>query len=100
MTAGDMAALMRDHADDLIGCLRIHYGTGMNEHVVPVDDKGIESAVIDDVNVDRLAAQSGGVEDRLDIVLDKPFGLGIADHASGVGGGRADERDDEAADGG
>ena len=67
MTAGDMAALMRNHADDLIGSLRIHQRAGMDEHVVPVDDEGVEGAVVDDVDVDRLSAQSGGVKDRLGI---------------------------------
>ena len=56
MTAGDMAALMRDHADDLIGCLGVHQRAGMDEHVVPVDDEGVEGAVVDDVDVDRLCA--------------------------------------------
>ena len=98
MTAGDMAALMRNHADDLIGSLRIHQRAGMDEHVVPVDDEGVEGAVVDDVDVDRLSAQSGGVKDRLGIGLDQAFRLGIADHAGGVRGGRADQGNDEAAD--
>ena len=82
MAAGDMAALVRDHADDLVGSLRIHQGAGMDEHVVPVDDEGVEGAVVDDVDVDRLSAQAGGVKDRLGIGLDQPFRLGIADHAA------------------
>src|SRR5262245_50281591 len=90
MAAGDMAALMRYHADDLIGGLRIHYGTGMDEHVVPVDDEGVKGSVVDDMNVDRLSAQACGVEDRLGVGLDQAFRLGITDHAPGVSCGRAD----------
>ena len=81
MAAGDMAAFMRDHADDLIGSLGVHQRAGMDEHVVPIDDEGVEGAVVDDVDVDGLSAQAGGVKDRLGVGRISAFRLGIADHA-------------------
>ena len=91
MTAGDMAALMRDDADHLVWRLGLHQRAGMDEHIVPVDDEGVEAAVVDDVNFDGLRAQPGGVEDRLGVGSDQRLGLGIADHARGVGRRRADK---------
>ena len=61
MAAGDMAAFVRDHADDLIGSLCIHQGAGMDKGTVPIDDEGVEGAVVDDVDVDGLSAQACGV---------------------------------------
>ena len=100
MAAGDMAALVRDHADDLVGRLGVHQRAGMDEHIVPIDDEGVEGAVVDDVDVDALSAEARGVQDRLGIGADQRFRLGIADHAAGLGRGRADERNDQTADGG
>ena len=98
MAAGDMAAFVRDHADDLVGGLGFHQRAGMDEHIVPIDDEGVEGAVVDDVDVDGLSAQARGVQDRLGIGADQRFSLGIADHAAGLGRGRAHERNDQTAD--
>jgi hypothetical protein len=98
MPAGDMPALMRDHADDLVWGLCVHQGAGMDEHVVPIDDEGVEGAVVDDMDIDGLSAQACGVQNRLGIGPDQRLSLGIADHAGGVRRGRGYERDDKAAD--
>src|SRR6185436_11471128 len=73
---------------------------GMDEHIVPVDDEGIEGAVVDDVDIDGLRAEAGGLEDRLGIGPDQSLGLGVADETRGLGGGRRDERQGKAAYGG
>ena len=69
----------------------------MDEHIVPVDDKGVEGTVIDDVDVDGLPAQARRVQDRFGIAAYERLGLGVADHACCVCRGRAHERDDQAA---
>ena len=91
MAAGDMAALMRDDADHLVRRLGVHQRAGMDEHIVPVDDEGVEAPVVDDVDLDALRAEAGGVEDRLGVSADQRFGLGVADEPGGVGRGRGDK---------
>ena len=54
MAAGDVAALMGDDPDHLIGRLGLHQRAGMHEHVVPVDHEGVEGAIVDEVNADSL----------------------------------------------
>src|SRR4029079_12157685 len=65
MAAGDVPALMRNDADHLVRRLRFHECAGMHEHVVTVDHEGVETAVVDNVNIDALRAEAGGGEDRL-----------------------------------
>jgi hypothetical protein len=84
MATGDMTALMGDDADHLIGRLGVHQCAGMHEHVVSVDDEGIEGAVVDDVDADCLRAEAGGVEDGLGVKADQRFRFGVADKPSGV----------------
>ena len=91
MASGDMAALMRDDADHLVRRLGLHQRAGMDEHIVPVDDEGIEAPVVDDVDLDRLRAETRSGENRLGIGADQSFGLGVADQPRGVGRGRAHE---------
>ena len=70
----------------------------MHEHVVPVDDEGVEVAVVDEVNADALRAEPGGAEDRFGVVADQRFRLGIADQALGLGRGRGEEGGSQSAD--
>ncbi len=101
VAAGDVAAFVGDHADQLIGRLGIHQRAGMDEHVVAVDDEGVEGAVVDDVDVDVLRAEPGGIEDRLRIGAQQRFRLGVADQSGGgIRRGRRDQRQREPNDGG
>jgi len=56
----------------------------MHEHIVPVDDEGVEGAVVDEVDADSLRAEAGGVEDGLGVKADQRFGFGVADEPGGV----------------
>ena len=85
MAAGDMAAFMRDDADDLVRRVGLHQRAGMHEHVVPIHHEGVEGAVVDDMDLDILRAEAGGAEDGLGVVADERFGLRVADDACGVG---------------
>ena len=98
MAAGDMAALMRDDADHLIGRLGVHQRAGMNEHVMPVDDEGVEGAVVDEMDADALRAEAGGIEDRLGVYPDQRFGFGVADKPGGIRRSGGDERGRKPAD--
>ena len=91
MASGDMAALMRDDADHFVRGLSAHQRAGVDEHIVPIDDEGVEAPVVDDVDLDRLRAETGSREDRLGVSAHQGFGLGVADHARGVGRGGADQ---------
>ncbi len=100
MAAFDVAAFVRDHADQLIGRLCIHDRAGMHEHVVAVDDEGVEGAVVDDVDIDVLRAEPGGFKDRLRIGPQQRFRLSVADQPGGVRRGGRHQRQREASDGG
>ena len=54
VTAGDMAGLVRDDADHLVRRVRYHERSGMHEHVVAIDDEGVEVLVVDEVDLDVL----------------------------------------------
>ena len=90
-----MAALVRDHADDLIWRLCVHQRTGIDEHIVPVIDESVESPVIDDLYVDSLRGEAGGVEDWLSVDPNERFGLGVADEPCGLCGVSRGERNGE-----
>ena len=101
MATFDMAAFVGDDADQLIWRLRVHQRAGMDEHVVAVDDEGVEGAVVDDVDVDVLRAETRSVENRLRIGPQQQFRLGVADQpGGGIRRGRRDQRQREPNDGG
>ena len=52
MAAGDMARLVRDDADHLVGRFRLLQGAGMHEDVAAVEHEGIEDVVLDDAHGD------------------------------------------------
>ena len=81
MAADDVAALMRDDADHLVGRLGGHQRAGMDEHVVAVHHEGVEAAVVDDVDLDALRAEAGSVEDGLGVSADQRLCFGVADDA-------------------
>ena len=56
MAAGDVAGLVRQHADDLVRRLRVDQRAGIDEDAAAVSDEGIEGAVVDDDDLDVLLA--------------------------------------------
>ena len=85
MAAGDMTAFVGDNPDHLIGRLGVHQRAGMDEHVMSIDDEGVEGAVVDEMDVDALRAQPSGVEDGLGVEADQRFRFGVADQSGGIG---------------
>ena len=60
-----MSRLVCDDADHLIGVLGLHQSAGVDEHVMSVEDEGVEVEIVDDVNFDGLRAETGDLKDRL-----------------------------------
>ena len=58
MAAGDMAGLVREHADDLVRCGRLEQGAGIDENAMAVHHEGIERAVVDDDDADILLGKA------------------------------------------
>ena len=93
VAADDMAGLVGDHTDHLVGRLGLHEGAGVDEHVVAVHHEGVEAFVPDDAHGDVLRAEAGGLEDRDRIVLEKVFDLRVADQRQVLRSGRRDGGD-------
>jgi len=50
----------------------------MHEHVVAVDDEGVEVLVVDDMDADPLRAEPGRLENRLGVCPDQRLGFRVA----------------------
>ncbi len=48
MAAGQVAGLVREHADDLVRRLGVEQRAGIDEDVAAVHDEGVEGAVVED----------------------------------------------------
>ena len=59
MAADDVAGLVREHADQLIGRGRFHQRAGIDEDAVRIHDEGVERLVVDDDDLDVLLRQAG-----------------------------------------
>ena len=94
MAAGDVAGFVRDHPDDLVWRIGDHQRARMHEHVVAVDDEGVEVLVVDKVDADVLGAEPGGAEDWLRVLPDQCFGFGIADEPARISDTWRDEAGD------
>ena len=64
VAAGDVAGLVRDDADHLVGRLRLHQRAGVHEHVAAVEHEGVEALVLHDAHLDAARAEAGSLEDR------------------------------------
>jgi hypothetical protein len=81
MPAGNMARLVRQHAYELVRPLGAHQQPGIDEDPLAAGDEGVERAVLDDHDLDRLRVQAGDPPDRRDERADGALDLGIADQA-------------------
>ena len=77
VAAGDMAGLVRDDADDLVGRLGLQQRAGVDEHAA-AGDEGVEARIVDQNDVDAGFRQARGLEDRPRIVAHQRLDLGIA----------------------
>ena len=79
MPAGDVAGLVREHADDLVRRLRIHQRAGIDEDAAAVGHEGVEGALVDDDDLDVLLGQTGRLQNRLGVFAQELLDLGVAD---------------------
>ena len=79
MAAGDVAGLVREHADDLVRRLGVDQRAGVDEDAPAVHHEGVERAVVDDDDLDVLLREAGGAQDRLRVVAQQLLDLGVAD---------------------
>ena len=86
MPAGDMAGLVREHADKLVRRLRAHDQAGIDEFVLPAGDKGIDLLVLDEIDVQRVRIEPRRLPDRGHHRPNVGLDFGIADEALGGGG--------------
>ena len=80
MAAGEMAGLVREHADDLVRGLGVEQRAGIDEDVAAVHDKGVERAVAENDDPDVLLGKPGGAQDRLRVVAQQLLDFGVADN--------------------
>ena len=80
MAAREMSGLVRKYADDLVRRLGIEQRAGIDEDVAAVHDKGVERAIAEHDDPDVLLGQSRGTQNRLCIVAQQLFDLGVADN--------------------
>ena len=103
MSAGDVAGLVRDDADHLIGRVGLLQGAGVDEDVAAVEHEGVVAVVPDDAHGHASTAEACGAEDGTRVVLQQVLDLGVADVAEHLclsGSGACAERDYAHADGG
>ena len=87
MAAGDMAGLVGDDADELIGRLAAQDRAAVHEQVLAAGDEGVEGRVVDDVDMNRGRIEAGRGEDWRRVGADDIFDLGIAQDADVLGPG-------------
>ena len=79
MTAGDMADLVGDHADDLAGFLGGGQQAAAEEEIGAARDEGVDAAVVDDVEPDRAGAKARSLQQWRGIGANGILDLGVAD---------------------
>ncbi len=79
MAAGDMAGLVRQHADDLVRCFRLQQRAGVHEDALAVHDEGVERGIGDQHHADILLGEAGGRPDRPHIIAQQRLDLDVAD---------------------
>ena len=94
MAAGDMAGLMREHADDLVRRGRFGERAGVDEDAAAVDHEGVERLVVDQDDLQIGLRQARDPEDRRGIVAHQLLDFGVADqrHAAALLCGRGQRR--------
>jgi hypothetical protein len=85
MAAGEVAGLVREHADDLVRRLRLHDRAGIDEDAAAVGNERVEADLVDDHHLDVLLLQTRGAQDRPRVVAQELFGLGVTDEGQTLG---------------
>ena len=83
VAARDVAGLVRDDADQLVGRLGLGQQSGVDEDLHAAGDEGVDALVVDDVDLHRGGIEAGSGEDRIGIGAQGRLDLRIADQAGG-----------------
>jgi hypothetical protein len=68
-----------DHADHLVGRLRLRQRAGVDKDIAPVEHEGVEGIVLHDAHLDAPRAESRRTEQRLGVVVKEVLDLRVAD---------------------
>ncbi len=90
VAAGDVAGLMGDDADDLVGGVGLQQRAGVDEHAA-AGDEGVEAWIVDEDDVDARFREPGSLEDRPRIVAHQGLDFRVA-HDRHVALGKAFDR--------
>jgi len=80
VAADDVAGLVREHADQLIGVVASISAPALTKMCCASMTKAFERLVVDDDDSDALIAQAGDLEDRRYVFAQQLLDLGIANH--------------------
>ncbi len=79
MPAGDVAGLVRQHADQLRRPLGADQEAGVDEYPLAARHEGVEAVVLDEHNRHGFRIEAGDLPDRRDEGPDRALDLGVAD---------------------
>src|SRR4051812_3982205 len=78
MAAGQVAGLVREHPDNLVWGVRFHQRAVIHENAAAVGDEGVETAVVDDDDLDVLLLQPRAAQDWPRVIAQQLLDLGVA----------------------
>jgi len=90
-----MAGLMCQDADDLAGVIGLDEQTRKKEYPLTARDKGIEGAVIDDMDRHGIRGKTSRSKHRRSEIPDHAFRFRVANQAQILGERRSDDRGNE-----
>ncbi len=79
MAAGDVAAFVGQHADQLVGRFGPHDQAGIDEDPLAACHESVERVVLDEHDLDAVGIETGRLPDRYDHGADIVLDLGVAD---------------------
>jgi hypothetical protein len=80
VSADDMAGLVREHADDLVGRGRLRNRARIHKNAMCVHHERVERFIVDDDDLNVLLAQARNAQNERRIIAQELLDLGIADH--------------------
>ena len=78
MATCNVARLMGQNADDLVGCFGPRQQAGVNEQALAAGDEGVNLVIVDDINPHRRRVQARRLENRLGVEPQQPFNFRVA----------------------
>ena len=77
-----MPGFVGDHADHLLRIVGPHQQAGVDEYALAAGDKGIETRIVDQDDVNRAGAQAGRLKQGGGIGANCVLDLGVADYVA------------------